>query len=556
MRMHWHLRPWVLICLSVALTVAAAALVVWPGRVATVAMPVPVSPGDGEVAWLYQATNSAAWERFVTAVDLAIQRRISSGDELGLRLDTANAFPQQTTAVPELSVTGPGGKKLWIRWYKLTSDLDTTKWVSALLARKSAPLAIIGGSTSNAAIDLAESLRQCADPLKLGKNAPLLFLTTATADDQPGPTPTPLPSIYPDRTFRFCFTNRQMADAVTAFIWQSDDLRPDADPLFLTHWQDDPYSMDLNKRFVGALQRPAATAAVRDWASLAGFATGGGSPINLSRVLLGEFRLDTPVSAWIPYSIGTFDRPNRWEVEEAGKLMRAKLESYPEQRRALLVIPAASQPARRFLLALRRASPSEARRFVVATGDAIAFNTIYRDRNVAWPIQDLPFPLVFFCHRNPVDPRAGFPQGEVGHPDPRGKLKNTAGTEDLLLYLDIVDSIIQSCARNGPTKLAWTVPPDAAALAEGLRQIRWQANEDHVAYAATGPILFDQDGNRQSGTGEHVVYLRPLYRGKAILAEAMIEVWAWQTDLETGQRFWHRQEVLPVFYDGYQEEEI
>src|SRR5207253_6398146 len=95
-----------------------------------------------------------------------------------------------------------------------------------------------------------------------------------------------------------------------------------------------------------------------------------------------------------------------------------------------------SQPARRFLRALLRRDPVESRRFVVATGDAIAFNTVYQDRNIAWSIQDLPFALVFFCHRNPTDPKAGFPiDGKVRPADVNGAVSEAPGTEDLLLYL-------------------------------------------------------------------------------------------------------------------------
>ena len=71
--------------------------------------------------------------------------------------------------------------------------------------------------------------------------------------------------------------------------------------------------------------------------------------------------------------------------------------------RPLLVVTGQSTPSRRFLAELVRTSPAQARRLVVATGDAVSFNTIYRDRRVTWPIQDLPFPFVFFCHYDPID---------------------------------------------------------------------------------------------------------------------------------------------------------
>ena len=45
--------------------------------------------------------------------------------------------------------------------------------------------------------------------------------------------------LYPNRTFRFCFTNRQMAFATMRFLWQHDELRPEADPVFQVAWEDD-----------------------------------------------------------------------------------------------------------------------------------------------------------------------------------------------------------------------------------------------------------------------------------------------------------------------------
>src|SRR5262249_58121664 len=139
-----------------------------------------------------------------------------------------------------------------IHWYKLTSDLKTQDWVTALLQRQPPPLAIIGGSSSDLAIDLARHLEAEASRQRLGSACPLLLLTTATAhaaEAEPGQTEAPLHTLYPGRTYRFCFTNQQMAEAVTSFIWNRPDLRPDTDPFYVTFWQDDPYSTDLNRRF-------------------------------------------------------------------------------------------------------------------------------------------------------------------------------------------------------------------------------------------------------------------------------------------------------------------
>ena len=87
---------------------------------------------------------------------------------------------------------------------------------------------------------------------------PLLLLTTATADRVSDPTRTDaaaveLTKVYPQRTFRFCFTNKQMARAVMDFVMSQDDLRPDVNPVHMVQWDDDSYSHDLTDGFREAL---------------------------------------------------------------------------------------------------------------------------------------------------------------------------------------------------------------------------------------------------------------------------------------------------------------
>src|SRR5262249_62355637 len=126
------------------------------------------------------------------------------------------------------------------------------------LKRQPPPLAIIGGSSSDSARELAKNLQRYAKELQLpAEHRPLLLLTAATADrvapfneskaGQPAAEPAGLPlmRLYPGRTFRFCFTNKQMAMAVSDFIWSRDDLRPDKDPVYMAQLNDDSYSHDL-----------------------------------------------------------------------------------------------------------------------------------------------------------------------------------------------------------------------------------------------------------------------------------------------------------------------
>src|SRR5262245_18806819 len=178
----------------------------------------PVKAGDQEVAWLYHATATAVWQRFVQA----------AAEVTEVPVNADRAFPRLTTAVPEIALKLPKGGHLRIRWYKLTSQWTTEYWTKQLLHRKPPPLAIIGGSNTSIAIEQAEKLRNATESLDMAHH-PLLLLTQATADHvHLDPLPPgfenhfdgiPLVKIYDQRTIRFCFTNRQMAQTVTSYIW-------------------------------------------------------------------------------------------------------------------------------------------------------------------------------------------------------------------------------------------------------------------------------------------------------------------------------------------------
>jgi hypothetical protein len=503
--MKWLLRPSMLVLVSVALAVGAAVLVLgplWQQGPANRALPRPVPEGDQEIVWLNPATSAVAWERFVTALR-DVQSRQPDGD---LLIDDTNAFPPQTTTMPEVAVGRRGvAGRLWFRWCKLTGDLKMDDWVEALARRRPPPLAVIGGGSSDRARDLAEKLRDVAARTEAAMT-PLFLITTATADQVPTQDDPSqwvrLDSVYAGRTFRFCFSNRQMAQAVSDFIWSQDELRPDDAPMFLVAWKDDPFSLDLKEgfhdvladdRFLGRLQqRRTVRAAVREWAWAAGRVLTGGVPpgLDFGDALGAEGR--APFwSIDIAHSVGTFNQPNRFEAEVAGRLLLERSQ-HPGQRRPLLVLPATAQPARRFLRGLMRLAPGEAGRFVVAAGDAPDFNTIYRDRELTWHIQDLPFTLVFFCHRNPVDP-AIFP-GDAA-----------TGVEDLRLYADIIESTVEAAFAGG----GLVDNPDA--LGANLR-----GSPTH---------RFDSEGNRPTGSGEYVVYLRPERVEHRIVPRAQLRVY-------------------------------
>jgi len=435
------------------------------------------------------------------------------------------------------------------------------------LHRTPPPLAIIGGNTSDAARELATLLQNAAAELPQDAR-PLLLFTTASADEvmprpaksaNPAPpaadvTPVRLTQIYPDRTFRYCFTNKQMATTATRFLWQYDDLRPDSDTVNMVCWDDDAYSRDLVFAFWQSLQAiGASTPAERAWAL--GCLLRGASQPDLGSLFvpyqpLGSsglaLRLDIRMGELlnplrIDSSVGSFEMPNRTESQNAVLLLKSLVE-HPDQSRPLLVVTGQSGPSRRFLRALEQNAPEQTRRCVVVTGDAISFNTIYRDGAVTWPIQDLPYRLVLFCHHNPIDEDAGFLSFEE-ITDAAG-LTRTTGTEDVLLYADIVASLALCYEREGQ------VCAGAQQLGERFRDLRLR--EGKLGFDPGGRPLFNKDGNRHSGTGEHIVYLAPQFQGPRVLPRAVIEVWSWRTEGigESSTSSWSKVERnLEVHYD-------
>jgi hypothetical protein len=576
-------RPSLLFALSAAAVVGAVVVVFQGPPAQGRPAPLPVAPGELEIVWLYTATNATSWERFVSAVKRTADRLRS--EHPGLQADVNAAFPQQTTAVPEVSLAWPSdGPRFVFRWYKVTSDWKTRDWIEALLRRSPPPLAIIGGSSSESARELATYLNQFAAGIPKD-DRPLLLLTTATADrvtpyseassnaDNAAPSPSaglPLTELYPGRTFRFCFTNRQMATAVTDFIWWQDDLRPDMDPVYMAKWDDDSYSRDLIEAFGEGLHLVVAKSLANWWGWCSGnFAGGQWHWLYMNGIGSGIFPADRhpliPYQPWndfalavpptpqvIDSSVGAYGTPNRYESKVARDLLDLLQEQEKFQKRPLLILTGQSQPSRRFLRALIRAVPDLVGRFVVATGDAISFNTVYRDREVSWNIQDLPFPLVFFCHRNPIDPDAGFrAAGEPGAAADDVNGTAATGTEDVLLFGDMIEALLQAGApTQGP-------PVATAELAQRLTSARLQ--DDRIVVGAEGVRLFGDDGQRQSGTGEHVVCLRPVFNETRdrLLPEATIEVWAWRRrDWARGERGQRWQRVGAPLSVSYSEAPI
>jgi hypothetical protein len=429
------------------------------------ATPPALPVGDYEIAYFHTTTNPQTWERLVAAV-FQLRR-----DFPEIQIDDSRAFLDQTAAVPEVVVSLTGRTdKLRLRWYKLSSEVNNQAWVNALANRQNSPLVFMGGGSSDRAIELAQALNE---QTKWKGSRPILFITTATANTVTDPAtyqPENLMHLYPGRTFRGCFTNEAMARAVVDFVWQSLDLKPTgqtAARAYVLAWQDDPYSVDLAEQFdLRFRERKDLTVPLRT------------------------------VLDRISYSVGTFTDPNPPEREVMERIL-PDLASHPDDR-SLLVLPAVTQPARRMIRAFASDSPLIGQRLVAVTGDGVSFNMLYRDGDVAWPIQELPIPIVFFAHENPVAwaDDASASDALALHPP--------TATDDVLQFADMIRVITTALYRGDRVA-------DADQLATKLR--------------AQDPPFFTADGERQTGQGEYVIVLRPQFgEGGRISREAVFEV--------------------------------
>lgn len=484
--------------------------------------PVAVDEDELEVVWLNSATSADAWRRFVQAVEDVFP---------GTKADK-RTFPDETTSTPELRVNIPGSsQRLVFRWYKLTGQWKADSWIRALLQRDPPPVAIIGGSNSDQAKTIAQELQENVRNLPRAKH-PLFLITTATAEkftSAEGSSSTYLMDVYKGRTFRFSFTNEQMCSALLDFIWTQKELSPNCFPYYQVLWKDDVYSQDLVDEFVPQIRKRQPPLQQMAIAGIVGSPTFGA--LSAPGWLWLEAQknvLPLGSTGVIHWSVGSFDHPNRIEVDAALYLL-SELDRHPWQKKPLLVLPGQTKSARRFLRALERLSPMQTRNFVVVTGDAISFNSIYRDNDVSWPIQDLPCSLVSFAHHNPIDPKAGFAtEGEASN-----------GTNDLLLSRNVVRALKEVCENKGGARL------QAGDLLTGFRNLRLGANGPELK--EEGSAFFTPEGNRHSDTGEHVIWLEPRFAGQRVLPEATLSVWT--RDKKTGR--WLSKPPLTIYYSGY-----
>lgn len=499
----WRGALFLVVWLGVLAWLAAGVWALWFREPGPPTRPLPVPDGDQEVVWLSPSTAGDAWALFVIGIKRC--EMPVNGAPSGVTVDDAAAFPEQTTAVPELVVSRAGyAGQLRVRWYKLGEGAPIASWVNALARRRPAPLAVVGGSTSDRAQELATALTRRTE---WKGDRPLLLITTATQEElQTDPDDATgyhryskkyLLDVYPGRTFRFCFNNRQMVRAVTDFVLQDPTLRPGppgvpaaravgagaAGPwpalaalpdaarrptVFALEWNDDPYSGDLHAQFREHL-----------------FEALGGAAAPPRVVQEPRFS--------IPFSVGGFSRPNAGEAAAVRELL-ANLPPDTTERSLLVIPTGASAPARRVLLALAERVPASGRRLVAVTGDGMSMNIFYRDAEWAWPARSLPIPLVLFTHANPV----GWDAPGDPTPPPGYRLEPKTTTEEVLLNHEIGRALVAAAFAPAPPGQQ----PQLLAKADEVQaHLRVQLGD-----------FFDEAGNRRGKGGGYVIVVRPTLR--------------------------------------------
>lgn len=435
-----------------------------------------------EIAWLAPATSSLGWQRLVAGAQLSV----SKGAMHDCELDISGAFPADSATVPEFRFSWKSKVLIW-RWYRLDEEhLITTN----LLLRNPPPIAIVGGSSTDSARRLADRLG--STPMPPGRGKPVLMLTTATADflSRPGAGPAArkkLMGIHEGMTFRAGFSNRHMAGVVIDFLKTQSFWSGPLPAPWVMRWDDDPYATDLMEAFHDS------------WNNL---------PPQ------GRSQADLLPAITIRSSVGGQARPNADEVS-AASLFADRASKFTNLESNWLVLCGQVLPSRRLLKHMSRETESRLRGLTVAAGDTLGFNTVYRDWQELWPSIDLPYRLVFFCHQNPADESAGFARD----PSPANRHLAT-GTEDLLLDRDIIQSLMA-----GWMSLADASGPEE--LAKSLRQLRYYPNGPGLlSEQGEFPLLFDPEGNRMPGTGEHLVTLSPPAIAKLPRRAGQVEVWA------------------------------
>jgi len=493
----------ILLCCSATTLIASIYVLISQSRNSLGDIPISVPVGTHEIAWLAPSNSSVTWQRFVEAV--LFFSHSNCGQDISI--DSRGAFPSNPRTIPAIKFTWKSRSLIW-SWYRTDDEYEI---VGKLITRFPQPIAIIGGASTESAIKLATAITKDGSPNVTDR--PVMILTTATANHLRGNERNfygreNLMTLHKGLSFRFGFSNYQMATLILDFLKEQNTWSGPLPAPWIMRWVDDPYATDLEEAIDSA------------WRSLP----------EKDKIQKGFSQIIS-----IKSSVGGLQRPNSDELLAASNFAsRAIVNSNTEGN--WLALCGQLFPSRRLLKTLAQFTDSRLKGYTIISGDTLGFNTVYRDWEELWPVKDLPFSVVFFCHQNPVSSEYGF------NPNPPAEKKNLAsGTDDLLLNRDLIQALTEAWRNIGEAD-------NSATLASVIRNIKYSHDGPRFApLEADFSFLFDNDGNRNSGSGEHIVTLSPSRLPRDMKKEGTVEVWS-ANGLTASSRFSRiRQLIQPVF---------
>jgi len=483
-----------------------------------------LTPTQREIAWVYPASYSSAWERLISSGQILSTHPNEFLSKV--RIETGSqTFPDLTASVPFFKITHPDSNlSIIVKWYKISSDMQYENWMKNFFSRKIFPTVIVGGATTDDAFGLAQALTKESKNIAQEKLPPLI-LTTASSNNRAsnlngalGPDSSEdlgLMKIHPSKTFRFGFDNRIISDAIIRLLWSNSDLKPDSDPVHFVLWEDDSYARDLISSFWASLNKQTKTDILNEFSFVfLSLLSNQNSfflapPLHLLGKNASNFRMNIPpIPQIIDSSIGVRYTTNRFE-KDALRFLLLDIQLKPPQVQPLMLLGSQSLQARRFLKDLALTDLKLAQSLVVVTGDTLSLNTVYRDREISWPVSEIPSKVIFFSHANPISSQAGFvPIDDWAKTD---NLVKASSTEELIFSSQILEGLLPSLFKDS-----------GVDLASELRKLTWNGSRVTVG---KGVPLFDSTGNRNPGTGEFLGVLKPL--GDALdRSSAKIEIWS------------------------------
>lgn len=330
-----------------------------------------------EIGVFFPAPSEKNWIDFLEGIRLAAR-------EAGLALEEHGT--EADGLVAECTVrTSP--QPVMFRWYREVGARKLQRRVSEVCRSRCPPLALVGANNTSLTRALTEALSQCENHDKV----PALLMTTATADD--------LTDILPDRSFRFGFNDTYQAHAVVQRLqdfYAAHQLVNPRIKALVVRVLDDPFSMDLANGFVRALgEQP------------------GVELIPPSRPLRQGAKGARAIWSLPTTTAGAVDDVSSEEWLLTRRMVRTMLAD-PEKQ-WVVALPISTAAIRRVTFAIRellqlaKTQDQETverimHNLVFLSGDSPSYYTFLEWRlNQQFAPDEVPGPVIFFSHTNPVD---------------------------------------------------------------------------------------------------------------------------------------------------------